>query len=127
MKKDITSRKDIKHIISKFYDKLLNDNEMLPYFKEIVAQNHLEKHLEIITDFWEDILFHSYNYKNNPMQKHLDFNKKIKFSKEHFTIWLNYFNTSVNEYFNGENAVIIKNRAQSIATVMQLKMNLYKK
>lgn len=126
MKKDITSRKDIKLIISKFYDKLLSDEKMFPFFEEIVKNNSLEKHLEIIVDFWEDLLFQSYKYKNNPMKKHLDFNKKIKFSKEHFNLWLGYLYQSISETFSGEIATTMKTRAQSIATVMQLKMNLYK-
>lgn len=126
MKTDITSRKDINLIITKFYDKLLNDTAMYPFFKEIVTLNHLEKHLEIITDFWEDILLQSYKYKNNPMQKHLDFAKKMPFTKQHFNLWVNYLHNTIDEYYDGETAHIMKTRAQSIATVMQLKLNLFK-
>lgn len=124
-KQDITTREDLKLVITKFYDKLLSDEKMYPFFKEIVKQNHLESHLEIITDFWEDILLASYKYKNNPMQKHLDFAKKMAFSKEHFTLWLTYLHNTIDEYFDGQIAHQMKTRAQSIATIMQLKMNLY--
>lgn len=127
MKPDISSREDIKLIISKFYDKLLIDKKMIPFFKEIVTQNHLEEHLEIITDFWNDILFHTVTYKNNTMQKHLDKNVFVKFKKEHFTIWITYFSTTIDTYFIGINAEQMKNRAMSISTVMQLKMNVYVK
>lgn len=127
MKKDITSRKDIKLIISKFYNKLLTNRDMLFFFEEIVEKNTLEEHLEIITDFWEDLLFQSYKYKNNPMQKHLDFNKKKAFNKEHFNIWLSFLYQTISENFSGEISETMKTRAKSIATVMQLKMDLYKK
>jgi hemoglobin len=68
MKLDISSRKDIKSILSEFYNKLLMDEKMLPFFEEIICNNQLEHHLEIITDFWEDILFDTTLYKNNAMQ-----------------------------------------------------------
>ena len=127
MKQDISTRADIKLIISKFYDKLLVDKKMIPFFEDIIHKNHLEEHLEIITDFWNDILFYSSSYKNNTMQKHLDKNDFIKFTKEHFTIWISYLNKTIDENFIGLNAELMKNRAISIATVMQLKMNVYKK
>lgn len=100
---------------------------MLPFFKEIVEHNHLEKHLEIITDFWNDILFDTLNYKNNVMQKHLDKNVVLKFDKAHFTIWVSYFKETITDFFEGENSESMKARAQSIAVIMQLKMNLYRK
>lgn len=127
MKKDIATRADIKLIITKFYDRLLADKKMFPFFEEIIVKNHLEKHLELITDFWEDMLLYSHKYKNNPMQKHIDFAKKIPFSKNDFTLWLQHLNSSIDDFFDGENAHIMKTRAQSIATVMQLKLNLYSK
>ncbi|QOD62054.1 group III truncated hemoglobin [Polaribacter haliotis] len=126
MKQDISNRKDIKFIITKFYDKLLVDETMLPFFEDIVAENHLEEHLEIISDFWNDILFYTSTYKNNTMQKHLDKNAFVKFQKEHFTSWISYLFETIDVYFEGENANNMKNRARSIATVMELKMGVYK-
>ena len=126
MKPDITSRKDIKLIITKFYDKLLVDKKMFPFFEEIVEKNELEHHLEIITDFWNDILFDTITYHNNVMQKHLDKNTFVEFKKEHFTIWVSYFFSTIDTFFEGENALNMKTRATSIATVIQLKMNVFK-
>ncbi|GAB7257484.1 group III truncated hemoglobin [uncultured Polaribacter sp.] len=126
IERDISSRKDIKLIITKFYDLLLNDVIMIPFFEDIVIKNHLNEHLEIISDFWNDILFQTTSYKNNTMQKHIDKNAFIKFKKEHFAIWTSYLFTTIDANFSGEVAEQMKNRATSIATVMQLKMNLYK-
>ena len=125
MKNDISSRADIKQIISEFYKKLIKDEQMYPFFKEIVEGNTLEHHLEIITDFWEDLLFQTYKYKNNPMKVHTDFHQKIKFKKEHFCTWLNYLSETIDFLHDGELAHQMKNRAKSIATVMQIKMDLY--
>ena len=127
MKTDISSREDIYLIISEFYKKLLSDDLMLPFFEEIIAKNSLEHHLEIIADFWQDIVFDSSIYKNNTMQKHLDKNVFVKFERVHFTRWISYFFETIDALFTGVNTDKIKARATSIATVMQLKMNLYKK
>lgn len=124
-KPDIVSRQDIKLIMTNFYDKLLSDAKMLPFFEEIILNNHLEHHLEIITNFWNDILFDTLTYSNNVMQKHLDKNTFISFKKEHFSIWVSYFIETISLFFEGENSEKMKSRAQSIAVVMQLKMNVY--
>jgi len=100
---------------------------MIPFFEKIIKENQLEHHLEIITDFWEDILFDGNRYQQNVMQKHLHTNTFVTFKKEHFTIWLSYFSNTIDALFEGENSERMKARAQSIATIMQLKMNLYKK
>ncbi|MCL7763364.1 group III truncated hemoglobin [Polaribacter sp. Z014] len=126
MKPDILSRKDIKFIITKFYNLLLADHKMIPFFEDIVAQNQLEEHLDIISDFWNDILFDTNTYSNNVMKKHVDKNVFVAFKKEHFAIWMSYFFETIDANFDGENANNMKNRARSIATVMELKLDLYK-
>ena len=126
MKPDISSHKDIKLIITKFYDLLLVDKKMITFFEDIVAQNHLEEHIDIISDFWNDILFDTNTYSNNVMKKHVDKNVFVTFKKEHFTIWVSYLFNTIDTYFEGEKAHNMKNRATSIATVMQLKMGVYK-
>lgn len=127
MKLDISSRKDIKQIITKFYELLLVDENMLPFFEDIVVQNQLEDHIEIITDFWSDLLFDTKFYADNVMKKHIDKNVFVTFKKVHFTIWISYLFETIDACFEGENAVNMKNRASSIATVMELKMGVYEK
>ncbi|MFT4575514.1 MAG: hemoglobin [Polaribacter sp.] len=125
MASDISSRNNIHFIITEFYKKLIADENMLPFFETIVRENHLEEHIETITDFWQDILFHTSIYSKNVLQKHLDFNKKTVFKKEHFTTWLSYLTTTIDVFFEGQNAQNMKDRATSIAMVMQVKMALY--
>jgi hemoglobin len=59
------------------------------------------------------------------MQKHLDKNAFVNFKKEHFTIWISYFFETIETFYLGDNSERMKSRAQSIATVMQLKLHLY--
>ena len=56
------------------------------------------------------------------MKIHLDLHLKTPLSKEHFEVWLTYFNTTVDELFEGKNALMAKQRAKSVATVMQIKI-----
>ncbi|RCS27678.1 group III truncated hemoglobin [Polaribacter sp. WD7] len=125
MRVDISSREDIKFIITKFYNELLGDPKMFPFFKNIVADNHLQSHIEVITNFWSDILLDTAVYSNNVMKKHLDQNAFTRFKKQHFTIWISYLFATIDNYFEGQKCNLMKNRATSIATVMQLKMNVY--
>lgn len=125
MNQDISSRKDIHFIITEFYKKLIADENMLPFFEAIIKKHHLEEHIETITDFWQDILLYTSKYSSNVMQKHLDFNEEITFKKEHFTTWLSYLTKSIDDSFEGQNAQNMKDRARSIAMVMQVKMKHY--
>ena len=125
MKQDISSRKDIHFIITAFYKKLVADENMLPFFEAIVKENHLEEHIKTITNFWQDILLHTSSYSSNVMEKHLEFNKKIVFKKEHFTTWLSYLKTTIDSSFEGQSAQNMKDRAASIAMVMQVKLQHY--
>lgn len=119
--KDIQTRKDLELLMDRFYAKLLADPSINYIFTD-VAKIDLPKHLPHIVDFWELSILHSGNYKKNVLQVHLDLNGKERLTATHFQVWLGYFNTSVDENFIGNNAEIIKTRAISIATVMQIKM-----
>ena len=121
MKKDIANREDIDLLVNVFYTKLLADNTINYIFTDIVKIN-LETHLPVIADFWESILFSSISYSNNLMKIHLDIQNKTPLLKHHFDTWLGYFNSTVDELFEGSVALKAKERALSIATVMQIKI-----
>ena len=120
--RDIQNRADLEVLLHSFYKKLLQD-PAINYIFTTVAQLDMEKHLPIIVNFWEQNLFHSWNYKNNVLQIHVDLNQKIKLSETHFSLWLAYFNQTVNELFSGVNAEKIMTNALSIATVMKIKLD----
>ncbi len=122
MLRDIQQREDILLIMKAFYVKLLDDTAINHFFEEIVRQNHLEQHLETITDFWNGILFGATDYQKNAMQPHLDLNRTKPFQKEHFKTWLRHFNAAIDENFKGSISEMAKTRALSIATVMEIKM-----
>jgi len=119
--KDIQNREDLHLVMSEFYLKLLADSKINYLFTE-VAKIDLAPHLLELVDFWEQILFDKGSYRKNVLQIHTDLNQQSKLSEEHFTIWLNYFNSTIDENFAGQTAENMKTRALSIATVMKIKM-----
>lgn len=122
MIRDIKNREDIYIVVSQFYKKLLNNDIMKHFFEKFTQENELEHHLQTLVDFWDNTIFYSGTYKKNAIQPHIDLNKKNPFEKIHFQTWLTLFHASVDENFKGETAEITKNRATSIATVMQIKI-----
>jgi len=120
-KKDIGSRSDLLLLMQEFYKKLLADNSIDYLFTDIANVN-LDHHFPVLVDFWDSILFQSGTYQKNAMQPHMALHQKSPLSKHHFETWLRYFKETVDELFEGNNAFIIKERATSIATVMQIKI-----
>ncbi len=123
MKNDIQHREDIYLLVKTFYIKLMNDDLMHHFFVDFEQPEHLEKHLQTLVDFWENILFYSGGYRKNAMAPHLELQKEKPFKPVHFKSWLSMFNASVDELFEGEMAHTIKSRALSIATVMKIKVS----
>ena len=122
--KDIETREDILLIMRKFYDKLLADEAINFFFTKMTSVNqHLEEHFETLATFWEQSLFLKGGYFNNMFQIHKEVNEKSAFTKEHFQIWLNHLNTTIDENFKGKHAEQMKTQALSMATVMQIKFS----
>lgn len=119
--KDITSRKDIEFLMQAFYKDAFINPEIGVFFTEI-AKINLEEHIPEITDFWEQQLFRTAGYKKNVIQIHKNLDHKKAIHKIHFDTWLSLFRNTVDANFKGEKAELIKTRALSIATVMQLKI-----
>ncbi len=121
MKNDIQSREDIEILIRNFYDRVLKD-EVIGFIFTDISHVNWEKHLPIMYDFWENVVFYTGKYSGDPMNVHRHLNKLFPLKSEHFNRWTLLFNTAVDELFTGENAERAKQRALSIATIMQIKL-----
>jgi len=121
MKHDIENREDVKLLINAFYDKV-KQNDKIGYIFNDIAKVNWKKHLPVMYDFWESILFFTASYTGNPMTVHGVLHQSANFTAEHFNVWLKLFTSTVNELFEGEKAELAKQRAISIATVMQTKL-----
>lgn len=121
MKKDIETTEDIVLLVNSFYEKVKQDNSISFFFTKVVPVNW-EKHLPVMYRFWENIIFHSGGYVGNPMLVHAQLSARHTMQPSHFEKWISLFNATVDELFEGANAALAKQRAHSIATVMQIKI-----
>lgn len=123
--KDIEGRADLFLLMEHFYKKLLADPSISYFFTDI-AKINIETHFPVLVDFWEMVLFQADTYNKNAVQVHYDLHTKSPIRKEHFDTWLSYFHATVDELFDGPNAFRAKEKAKSIATIMQIKMSQLK-
>lgn len=121
MKRDIETRSDVVDLVNVFYGKVRPD-KTIGFFFSTVKQVDWEKHLPVMVDFWQNIIFHTGGYTGNPMRIHMNLHGQSPMKKEHFERWLQLFVATVDELFEGEKAEQAKQRALSIATVMQSKI-----
>ena len=122
MKKDIESRADLELLLKLFYEKVFKDQLIGHFFTEVVPLN-LEEHLPLIADFWESVLLDGKGYRKNVMEVHMNISQKSKIEKEHFDRWVKIFSETIGELFEGPKATMAKQRAASIATMMNIKIN----
>jgi len=121
MKRDIENRKEVEQLINSFYDKVKQD-DVIGFIFNDVAKVNWEKHLPVMYDFWESVIFSINTYSGNPMEVHMHLNRRVQLAKEHFERWLKLFTGTVDELFEGKNANIAKEKAISIATIMETKI-----
>jgi hemoglobin len=122
MNGDIENRNDIEQLINAFYDKVRKD-ELIGFIFNDVAKVNWQKHLPVMYDFWENLIFYTNNYSGNPMIVHMHLSQRTLLTKEHFDRWLKLFTGTVDELFQGVKATTIKEKAQSIAAIMQVKIS----
>ena len=121
MNADIQSREDIIRLVDAFYEKVKQDATIGYIFNEVAKVNWV-KHLPRMYDFWENVLFYTGGYEGNPINTHRQLNKKTPLNEDHFKHWNLLFSSTVDELFEGEKAIMAKQRALSISTVMQIKI-----
>lgn len=126
MKPDISTRQDIDTLVKIFYDKLLQD-ELLHIIFEQTVLSHLEQHLTIIANFWDSILLDADVYRGNVTEKHIALDQRFPLKEQEFNRWLFLWKETVDTLFEGDKAEMAKFRAQSIADIMQYKIDYVNK
>lgn len=118
---DIMDTSDIKMLIDTFYNKVKSDL-VIGYFFNDVINVDWDHHLPKMYEFWSKVVFSEGNYHGNPMSVHQSIHSKSTMTVEHFEHWIYLFHATVDELFHGENADLIKDRAQNIAAIMVTKI-----
>ena len=119
---DIETRADLEKILQAFYKKAFADDLIGRFFTEVVPLD-LETHIPVITDFWESVLFGTRGYRKNVMEVHKNIHRLSPIHKQHLDRWLKLFQETIDGNYSGERAILMKQRAVSIATLMDIKMN----
>ena len=117
--RDIQGRADIEILVDTFYQKVRANSLLSPIFGAKIPDEAWPSHLQRMYSFWSAILFAEKGFDGNPMQKHL----KLPVEEKHFSQWLHLFIETVDENFHGPKAEEAKQRAATIAQVMNFKIN----
>jgi hemoglobin len=121
-KRDIQDRQDLEELLRTFYTRAFDDDLIGRFFTEVVPLD-LRTHIPVITDFWESVIFNKHNYRKNVMQIHQHIHQLSSIKKDHLDRWVLLFTGVIDEGFDGEKATLMKHRARSIATMMDIKLN----
>lgn len=113
--RDIQSKEDIGNLVHTFYQRVQNDSVLSFAFNE-VAQIDWETHLPRMVEFWQTIVFRKPGYKGNPAHTHVVLAGKMAetaapMRPEHFTHWVELFKDTVDDLFAGERAEFAKQSA----------------
>ncbi len=121
-KPDLFGRPDIINLVNAFYTKVRTDGPLGHVFDD-VAKVHWDTHLPKLYDFWDTVMFRAGNFRGNPMLVHAKLLAETDMSWPLFERWLELFRETVNELFEGENAVHIVRCAEDMARVIHSKIH----
>lgn len=122
MKKDIETREELEEFLRAFYKKAFVDELIGHFFTEVVPLD-LKTHIPVIANFWESVVFNTHGYRKNVMEVHKQIHILAKIKKEHLDRWVKIFTDTLDEQFEGYKTELMKQRARSIATLMDIKLN----
>ena len=120
--KDLSGREDIVAFLWTFYRNAFRDPLIGRFFTEVVPLD-LDTHIPQIADFWEAIVFNTQGYRKNVMEVHRHIHSLSEIKKEHLDRWVSIFTSTLDENFSGSRTELMKQRARSIATMMDIKLN----
>lgn len=107
---DIQSKEDVTFLVDKFYEAVLTNETLAPFFKHL----NFEKHLPKMIHFWSFVLLDEPGYTTNVTEKH----EEMPLSMDLFNLWVNLFKQTVDELFEGEKAELAKQRAVVLGWTM---------
>lgn len=113
--KQLETAEDIHQLVGVFYNKVLRDELLAPFFSKLDFETHLPK----MEHFWRFALLSDTGYTTNVTEKHLH----MPLKPEHFERWTTLFKQTVDELFEGELAEQAKQRAAVIGWTINSKMN----
>jgi hemoglobin len=120
--KEIETKEHIELLVEEFYKKVKQD-ELIGYIFNNVENFNWDTHIPIMVSFWETILLDAGTYRGNPMLTHIQLNRKSPLLPEHFTRWKQLLFETLDENFTGVKVTEAKQRVESMAMLMQFKID----
>ena len=112
--REIKNEADVHELVQTFYQKVLADDVLAPFFKNLNFEEHLPK----MEFFWRFVLLDEPGYTTSVTDKHMH----LRLKEEHFKRWILLFNQTLDELFIGEKVELAKQRAAIIGWTIQSKM-----
>jgi hemoglobin len=119
MRKRIENLTDVQLLVRSFYNKVLKDDRLSPFFSS-VKSSHWQRHLEVMDSFWSNVLFYTGDYNGNPFDVHKTMHRLKGLDIKDLERWMELFNETMDDLFEGEKAELAKQRALSIAAIMRI-------
>lgn len=113
---DITTREDIARLVDAFYDAVLRDEVLAPFFAEM----HFAEHKPRMVHFWSFVLLDEPGYTTNIFDKHAH----MPLTVEAMNHWTTLFENTAHSMFSGEKTETAILRAKTIAWTFKEKMQL---
>ena len=101
--RDLATKEDIAFLVEKFYQSILKNKFLRPFFENINFKEHLPRMIH----FWSFILHDEAGYTTNVTEKHI----RLPLKKVHFEIWRSY-STKLPICILTENMLIKQKNAQ---------------
>jgi hemoglobin len=112
--RDLADRDDVAELVTTFYTRAFAD-EVIGHIFTDVARMDLDRHLPIMCDFWQTVLFNAGLYRRNALQLHYVLHARHPLEQRHFDRWLLLWTTTVDDLFAGPVAERAKLQATRIA------------
>lgn len=119
--KPIESLDDIKVLVNSFYDKVRQDELLADIFNNVI-QDGWPQHLEKMYTFWQTVLLSEYTYEGSPFPPHA----QLPVEKAHFDRWLQLFNATLEESFEGDRSERARWQANRMAEIFLSKITFYR-
>jgi hemoglobin len=112
---DVRKEGDIHAVVLAFYTGIETDPWLGRFFDGV----DWGAHLPTMVRFWSAVVFQTGTYRGQPLEAHARLDGLTPY---HFDRWLDRFRATVDARFLGPNADRMKERAEQIAGVMQVKL-----
>jgi hemoglobin len=115
MRSSAITEVSIRTMVDKFYARVREDAVLSPVFNERLA-GKWDAHMPRMYAFWTKALLSSGEFQGNVFGKHMALDG---IEKEHFVRWLGLFKQTVNEVYQGDDALEVMLVAERIAGSLQ--------